>query len=260
MLNIDQFFKQFKFDKSKTGMIGVEREQFVVDQRKQIVPFAQRYLEEISTANGRLNRDKFDFGYELSACQLESKIGPCKLENLRDWLHECECFLSGIDETLSLSRISCELAPQDMPLDIYPDPTGRYQSITRNMPEQVLSAACRVAATHIHVGMPDIHTAIAAYGKALAHTERLIGLGDNSSGKRMALYRIMANRHNPEPIANPDEFYSQSVIHGFTDDPRKCWTIIRISVHGTVEFRMFGATDSTDRIAEWASQCLELCF
>jgi ribosomal protein S18 acetylase RimI-like enzyme len=49
------------------------------------------------------------------------------------------------------------------------------------------------------------------------------------------------------------------VTKGFDKDPRKCWTLIRISKNGTIEFRMFGATPSLERIVGWAKLCHDLC-
>ena len=178
---------------------------------------------------------------------------------IKDWLKESEDFLCLVDRRLNTYRRHVELASEDMPFDIYPDPTGRYQRITANMPAEILHAACRVAATHIHVGMPDLATAVRVYNNVVTHTDELIMSGDGSSGKRMKLYSIMAPRYRPEPLASESEFYERACTHGFVNDPRTCWTLIRISIHGTIEFRMFGATDSIDRIVGWALRCHELC-
>lgn len=260
MTRQEKFFEQFKFDSSKVGFVGVEREQFVIDpQTATIIPRADMYLKYTHDLEGSFDNRLLAFGYELSACQLESKIGPCRIFDLKGRLLDGEHFLRECDTILGMARINCELAPEDMPLDIYPDPTGRYQVITRNMPKMILSAACRVAATHVHVGMPDLQTAVAVYNRAVEHIEELIKLGDGSSGKRIGLYRIMAPRHIPFPISSPQEFFQRAEEHGFANDPRSCWTLIRISIHGTIEFRMFGATDSIDQIVGWASRCRELC-
>jgi len=255
-----KFFEQFRFDQSRTGYVGVEREQFVLDPLVgKIVPHVPRYLSCISSLNGMIDTSRFNFGYELSACQLESKIGPCRLGEVRARLDECEAILSKVDSRVSMIRVNTELAPEDMPLDVYPDPTGRYQIITRSMPPEVLSAACRVAATHIHIGMPDLDTAIRAHDRAIAHVEELIKMGDGSAGKRMALYKVMAKRYLPEFIGSPDGLYLQAAAHNFLNDPRSCWTMVRVSIHGTVEFRMFGATDSHDKITDWVNRCHEIC-
>jgi len=260
MTDKEKFFAQFKFDQSKVGFVGVEREQFTINPKTAtIIPASCKYLDSIATRDGEIDKTRFRFGYELSACQLESKIGPCPMKDLGCWLRECDDVLSCLDRELGLGRINAELAIEDMPLDIYPDPTGRYQRITQNMPREVLSAACRVAATHVHIGMPDLAPAVEVYNNSIGHTDALIALGDHSAGKRMELYRVMAARHYPESILSVDEYYQRALSEGFIKDPRTCWALIRISIHGTVEFRMFGATDSIDQIVEWASYCHRLC-
>lgn len=261
MIDREKFFAQFAFNQSGAGLVGVEREQFIISPgTKSVVPLALQYLQRIRSLKKSLRHSKFSFGYELSACQLESKIGPCQLHKIGDWLRRCEAFLQQIDMFLALSRADIEVAPEEMPLDIYPDPTGRYQVITQNMPRNVLSAACRVAATHIHVGMPNLLTAIETYNKVIDYTDDLMLCGDSSSGRRMSLYSVMANHYRPEPIASADEFFRQAQLFKYDQDPRKCWTLVRISIHGTLEFRMFGATSSIDRIVEWAARCHRLCF
>ena len=255
-MNKDQFLSQFRFDPSKAGYVGVEREQFIVDNRRQIVPYAPAYMTRLESIG---KPDGIDFGYELSACQVESKIGPCELADLSKHLSRAESHLELIDTSTGLNRINIEVAPEDMPLSIYPDPTGRYQRITKSMPSEILSAACRVAATHIHIGVRDIKHAIRAYNSAIQSTDALIQMGDGSHGERISLYRKMAKEFNPLPLESPDEFYTRARTNGYDNDPRCCWTIIRISIHGTIEFRMFGATQSIKKITEWANICKLLC-
>jgi gamma-glutamyl:cysteine ligase YbdK (ATP-grasp superfamily) len=147
-----------------------------------------------------------------------------------------------------------------MPLDVYPDPTGRYQKITRDMPREVLTAACRIIGTHVHIGMPDHETALRVYNRLCPYFEHLCEMGNGSFGERLAIYRQMAPKYKPTPYESWEDFYGSACKKGFVEDPRKCWTLIRISVHGTIEFRMFGATDNHERIVRWATKCHELCM
>lgn len=146
-----------------------------------------------------------------------------------------------------------------MPLDVYPDPTGRYQRITKDMPRKILRAACRVIGTHVHVGMRDHEMALRVYNYAIRHLAELCEMGNGSFGERLAIYKQMAPDYEPKPYASWEEYYNTALEKGFAEDPRKCWTLIRISVHGTIEFRMFGATDSIDRIVSWATRCHQIC-
>ncbi len=230
--------------------VGVERECHLVDKMGLIVPAAFEVLNMIN--------DKH-FGYELSACQLESRTDPVQILSLKNALLKNDEVAHSVLDKLSLKCSYKEVAPFDMPLDVYPDPSGRYQLITKDMSVETLRAACRVIGTHIHIGMPDHETALNVYNDVICHTDNLISLGDGSNGERLKIYRMMAPDATPKAYVSWDNFYSAACEKGFDQDPRKCWALIRISVHGTIEFRMFGTTDNLDTIVEWASHCLNLC-
>ncbi len=264
-------FKQlFKYDSDKAGYVGVEREAFICNRDGQIVPKAVEVLKRVTrprTTGNYWSGDHFQswtppkewYGYELSACQIECRVGPSKLDSLEDDLEEVD---SVLNEGLGMCKLTAEhieIAPADMPLDVYPDPTGRYQKITQDMPRDVLLAACRVAGTHVHIGMRDHESALRTYNYVIRHMGELCEMGNGSFGERLAIYKQMAPDYEPRPYASWDDYYQYAVEKGFDTDPRKCWTLIRISVHGTIEFRMFGATESIDRIVSWANRCHELC-
>jgi gamma-glutamyl:cysteine ligase YbdK (ATP-grasp superfamily) len=253
MKDLKKFMSQFKFDKNKGFFIGAERECHLLDLKGNIVPIAPKVLKNLISRNGQ-------FSYELSACQLEWRIGPC--ENIFGFtrqLENFEIFLRHAEKEVKFRRSFEEVAPEDMPLDIYPDPTGRYQEITKNMPRNILSAACQVIATHIHIGMPDAETALRSYNKAINSLDYFCKIGDHSSGRRLKIYSIMAPDFMPYPYKDWQEFFEKAKKEKFIDDPRKCWTLIRISKHGTIEFRMFGATNNLEEIVHWANLCQKAC-
>ena len=249
-MKTEDFRRKFDFQESGSLFIGVERERHIVDKDGVIVPTAAKVLEALE--NGH-------FGYELSACQIEDKTDPIRLENLEEALLQNDETLGQVLRELSLGTSHQEVAPADMPLDVYPDPTGRYQRIVENMPIETLRAACRVIGTHIHVGMPDHETALRVYNQVINYTDSLVSIGDGSDGERMRIYRQMAPDATPPYYRDWDDFYSVACAKGFDQDPRKCWTLIRISVHGTIEFRMFGTTPVLKVIVCWARHCFNLC-
>lgn len=249
-MEISEFTKKFNFCEEKKLFVGVERECHLVGESGAIVPMAAKVLENIKDEH---------FGYELSACQLESRTDPVQLEHLKDALSRNDLIARATLDGLSLGCSHKEVAPFDMPLDVYPDPTGRYQQIVKNMPVEILRAACRVIGTHVHIGMPDHETALQVHNEIICHTGDLVSLGDGSNGERLEIYRIMAPDAIPAAYASWDDFYSMACVKGFEQDPRKCWTLIRISVHGTIEFRMFGTTDDLDTIVGWATRCWKIC-
>lgn len=254
MKGFEKFCSQFTFNEHIAGCIGVEREAFLLRDGT-IVPIAEEVLNHLT--NHADNRG--DYGYELSACQLEDRIGPVWLEDLKKALFTREQDLALAEHALGFTRLYCDVAPATMPLDIYPDPTGRYQKITQNMPRDILSAACRVAGTHIHIGMPDRGSALEIYNEVIAGCDRLCRMGDGSSGERLRLYRQMAPDWRPPRYESWEDFYEEAVAKGFVDDPRRCWHLIRISKHGTLEFRMFGATSDIEKIIKWAKRCFRIC-
>jgi gamma-glutamyl:cysteine ligase YbdK (ATP-grasp superfamily) len=250
MIMMEAFAKRFRFNPAAARCVGIERECFLVREGA-IVPISPQVLE--------LLPDRDRFGYELSACQLEERIGPCSLADIGFQFAKNDSLIQQSEERLDFSRLYTEVAPETMPLDVFPDPTGRYQEITAKMPRQILLAACRVAAIHVHVGMPNHAVALTVYNKVIKHLDRLCEMGDGSHGQRLAIYREMAPDYLPQLYENWESFYAEAKVKHFEDDPRRCWHLIRISVHGTIEFRMFGTTGNVKKIEEWAHACHALC-
>lgn len=245
------FMKKFNFRKNGALMVGVERECFIASEQGKIVPRAVDVLIHLP--------DRKRFGYELSACQLEDRVGPVCINQVKEALLANEYDIAEVERRLNLKRLHVEVAPEDMPLDVYPDPSGRYQKITKNMPKCILSAACRVTGTHIHIGMPDHETALRVYNSVIEHTKMLCDLGNGSSGKRLMIYKIMAPDSESPSYDSWSDFYEKAVMKGFENDPRRCWNLIRLSVHGTIEFRMFGSTPDLNKVVRWAEICHKLC-
>lgn len=230
-------------------MVGVERECFLT-RNGRIVPIAPEIVPAINHPA---------VGYELSACQLEYRVGPSDIGNIRDDIKAMEKVINDAEKKLGFERKFMEVAPDDMLLDVYPDPGGRYQKIAESMPRDVLLAACQVAGTHIHIGMKNADVALATYNRVIPHWKHLAAFGDNSKGKRLALYQKVAPFCVPPEYGSWTEFHQSATKRGFSENPRNCWDLIRISKHGTIEFRMFGATDDLDLIQLWISACYTAC-
>ena len=253
MKSLREFVDQYKFDPKRGMFIGVERECHLLNLDGKIVPIAPEVLKVLSPSNGQ-------FAFELSACQLEWRAGPCKdILAVKEELEQSETTLKSAEKRLSFMRSFEEVGSENMPLDVYPDPTGRYQVITKDMPEEVLRAACQVIATHIHIGMPNHETALRKYNQAVSYWSKLCEMGDHSDGERLRIYSIMAPDYESPLYENWQDFYEKAKRENFVDDPRSCWTLIRLSKHGTIEFRMFGATENIDEIIQWAEFCLSIC-
>ena len=243
--------------------MGVEQECFLtsVDGEGRIggkvAPIAGRSVAALPKRSG----DSFlpEYGYELSACQLEYKVGPCTIDEFDGRLVQLEEELSVYEKRLGFRRRHFEVGPEDMSLEVYPDPSGRYQEIVKTMPRNILLSACRVIGTHVHVGMPDHETALKVYNHVIRKCDWLCEVGNGSFGERLEIYRVVAPDCDPSPYTDWSDLFRVACAKGFDKDPRRCWTLIRISKHGTIEFRMFGATESKDRVVKWAKLCHDLC-
>lgn len=256
ILSLEDWQAQFKFKPQGAGLIGVEQECHLTipdhegeTQRFKVAPISPRVLEHLGISPS--------FGYELSACQLEHRVGPVELGGVRDALAINERILKQAELDLGFGRSYYEVGPADMPLDVYP--RERYRVITQGMPRHILEAACRVIAVHIHVGMPDHETALRVYNNVISDCNELCILGDHSNGERLRLYKMMAGEWIPPEFKTWEDFYQRAIQKKFVHDPRQCWRLIRISIHGTIEFRMFGASNDHAKIMRWAQMCHDKC-
>jgi gamma-glutamyl:cysteine ligase YbdK (ATP-grasp superfamily) len=248
----NKFYEKFGFEKEKAGLVGIERECFITDLYGNIVPRASEILKLLPN-DGR-------FGHEFSACQLEDRTKPTRNNQIRKELLKNEKDFLALEKEADFNRLHIEVAPENMPLDIFPDSSGRYEKISKNMSKQKLLAACRVIGTHIHIGMPNHDDALKVYNGVIAHTKLLSILGDNSNGERLDIYSMVAPNPKPLKYKSWKDFYASAKKMGFSEDPRRCWNLIRISMHGTIEFRMFGSTSNIDKIVWWAKICHSLCM
>ena len=105
----------------------------------------------------------------------------------------------------------------------------------------------------------------------------LYEIGFTDTGDRLGLYREVVNsglaksqrillfeKHlttapTPPPYASWQEFHQRGQREGFDSDPRRLWDFIRLSRHGTIEFRVFDTTSDIDLIVNWAQVCHDLC-
>jgi len=240
--SIDEFIGKFNFLAKSKGLVGIEREWFLLSSGNP-APRSPEFLELIKDPK---------WTYELSACQVEDRTEPKKtLKEIREELIRNEKKGRSIAKKLGLNLHAIEVAPKDMPLDVYPSP--RYLKIVENISQERLLSACRVAAIQIHLGVPDIETAIQTANDLRKDIDYLSSIGDHSQGKRLELYKTMATNWEPPHYRDGEHFFEIAKKQNFVDNPRDCWHLIRISIHGTVELRMFGVTENVEEIIGWVS-------
>ncbi len=254
---LNKFLSQFQFQPSLAGYIGIEREQFLCQAHFDLltlsliveaVPLAQEFLSYASSA----------FTYELSACQVEDRTPPAYFEQaIARHLKENDLEALQIARSIGVGLLRSEIAPIYLPLTIYPD--KRYQEeVVPSLTKQQLFAACAVAGTHLHIGTESMEEALAVYNRLAANLDILIKAGDHSNGRRIELYKEVAPNCTPPQYQNLEHFFELALAEGFAANPRSCWHLVRISRHGTVEVRAFGATLNNEEVLSWVRLVREL--
>lgn len=252
------FNGRFKFSPANAWKVGVERESFIYDPRsKQLVPRARELLDTIWEAYPSLHNS---FGYELSACQLESRTeDPLLIGELAGALEHRGNILRCVLAEAGYQPLYEGVGPEDMPLDIFPDPTGRYERVAHSRPREQVLAACRIIGTHIHIGMPDAETALRVYNGVIRNLHGLRISADKTGGERMRLYRVVVPQSDPVPFASWSHFHQHALEHGYAENIRDNWMQVRITRFGAIEFRLFDGTESIPEIVTWARECRALC-
>lgn len=240
-MNLEKFLRKFEFRENLAGFVGIERERFLCCEGI-IVPRSHIFLKNVSS----------NWTYELSNCQVEDRTKPKRrIEEVEQQLIDNDREGKREARLLGLDLLSMEVGPSNMSLKVYPN--SRYLKIVKSLSLEKISAACRVTGTHIHIGMPNIETAIRV-NNLLREKDifnRLCWVGDHSKGERLNLYRLVAGNCYPSYYKDKNHFFEVAKKKGFADNPRNCWDLIRISVHGTIELRMFGSTSNIDEILSW---------
>lgn len=277
MQTLHEFKGMFRFDPESAFKVGIERECFLARDGK-IVPIAPQVLSYLKVnCSGRSDC----FGYELSACQLEERTNrPCSEKAVYELLKANERDMIAAETDIGFSRIYCGTGPEDMPLDHYP--CERYDQIVATMPKEVLMAACRVTGVHVHVGMPDHQTAMKVYDGVVDYFPMLCTVGCVHFDNRMDNYQLVVDGFGRKQIQSDrirlfvkyltnggiscppkygswEAFFQRALRENFATDPRRLWDFIRISSHGTIEFRMFDSTSDLKQIQVWATLCKSLC-
>ncbi len=238
---LNNFFSQFRFDSARAGSIGIERERFLLSEEGTYAPSSEEFLKILDDGN---------WTHELSLCQVEDRTRP-EQSGLKIKLNllENDNLGSLAARKLHVSFSEEEAAQENLPLLIYPSP--RYREIAASVSSARLSAACRVAGTHIHMGVSNIEEALMLHNALKNHLEVLCELGDHSNGLRLKLYKEMAIRWNPPIYEGAEHFFEIAKQEEFSENPKNCYHLVRISPYGTVECRVFGVTQHVDEIIEW---------
>lgn len=241
--------------------IGIERERFITRLSDgMIVPAIKDLLPAVQEITDKRGIFRDLFGYELFAGQIEDRTPPCRsLEDLDRALMINDQILEEASLRDNLGFDFSEFVERFAMSELVVNPFNRrHQEIWESISQERRLAASQVAAIHVHIAVSDLRAAINLLNLCDEDViDRLIKLGDHSSGKRIAAYRTMSQSKGiPPKFSNSDALLGYITKHG---GERNVWDLIRYkSKTSTVEFRMFGTTKDIKEIIQYAEACLAL--
>jgi len=240
-INKERFFKQFRFKKHLDGYFGIERERFLEFPNGKLAPLARRFLENTSSSG---------WICELSACQVENITHPYKnFASLKKELDLNDKKGNIIAQKMGVKISARELAPKNMPMNICSN--RQCRSTVLSMTKLMREVSFRIADTHFHLGTESLEKAIFLHNFLRPYILEFYKLADYSEGKRFLLYKKASPDCFPPHYKNPDHFLKIAIEQGFADNPKQCGHLLRISIHGTVEMRMFGSTENNEKTIGW---------
>ena len=227
------------------GYLGVERESFLVNNFH-YAPCGDRVVRKANCKR---------VVSELPAVQVETVSSPhFSLAALGKELQDTTAYLDKVAHGLGLSVAYREVAPTDVPSKVSrSDP--HYTRVANTISPERLKAACRVAGTHVHVGVGSIEEAILVHNALVDQLNKMIDMGDHSDGERLELYKVVTQGDCwPIRYESVEHFNAWARERGMVSlaDLRSNWHLVRITRHGTVEVRVFGNTRDISEVLLWA--------
>lgn len=238
---------------------GIEHERFIMNSLGQIVPKIGTLLprvHELAKNNGLPERL---FSYELFAGQIEDRTPPCRnLEAIKVALLANDGILLEAASNLGLAFDHSEFVEEDMVVAFEVNPFDeRHRRIWASIPNDRRIAASVVAAVHVHVSVADEEAVRILNLCRKDVIDSLVSIGDHSSLKRINAYRIMAATDGVPPVfASFSEVMKYIASKG---GEKNVWDLVRYKpTTKTVEFRMFGATQSVEEILKYVKACQDI--
>lgn len=240
--------------------LGTERERFLVSKSTgKITPAIGVLLPKVRRICRQRGMPISLFGHELFAGQVEDRTLPCSnLQELREALVENDVMLeeaiAGDNLLFDFSELVAESDVEKLEVNPFDE---RHFHIWTSISRERQSAASRVAAVHVHLGVDKTQAVALLNACRREQVENLIRLGDHSSGARIRAYRKMAQTDGFPPF-----FSNFTELTDYIQDQggeKNVWDLVRYKPGTqTVEFRMFGATPDINEIIEYARACLLL--
>ncbi len=238
--------------------LGVERERFIVNNKKEIVSEIGILLPKVKALAYLSSIDVDRFTYELFAGQIEDRTAVCNsLIELKRSLLENDQILKQAALELGLSYECSEYVDGSRLGDLKVSPFNkRHQEIVSKITKEQMIAASQVAAIHVHVGVTQDEV-VDVLNSDRDKLKKLISLGDHSAGARIKSYQTMAGEQQFPPL-----FHSFEEVINYINSKggeKNVYDLIRYKPSTkTIEFRMFGTTENVDEIVNYVGECKKL--
>lgn len=240
--------------------VGIERERFIVSRASnKVVPAIGTLLPKIHTMAEQRGVPTHLFGHELFAGQIEDRTLPFNsLSAIKEALMENDALLNEVASQNNLKFDFSEFIEEKHISALEVNPFDqRHQSIWQSISPERRLAASVVAAVHIHLGVTEESAVRLMNACRKERIEWLVKVGDHSNGKRMNAYTTMSQTNGVSPSFS--NFQEVMKYIGEHDGEKNVWDLVRYKPSTkTVEFRMFGSTESVDEVIGYVKVCLEL--
>jgi gamma-glutamyl:cysteine ligase YbdK (ATP-grasp superfamily) len=224
--------------------LGVEREWFMMHDGR-VVPRIDELLPRLYRFCEENNLPEELFGYELFAGQVEDRTRPEEsVDGVMRALAENERVLRVVGAGIGLEFRCVEyLTEEELGELVVNGFSERHRRIWAEIPHARKVAASQVAAIHVHVRVTPEEAVRALNRCRRSVIDEFAAMGDFSGGKRLSAYRTMA-----ETDGVPPEFSNTAELMAYIEKrggERNVWDLVRYKpATGTIEFRMFGTTES----------------
>lgn len=238
---------------------GIERERFIINAQGKIVPAIGELLPHVHRIARAHGVSEKLFTFELFSGQIEDRTPPCpNLETIREalWLNDRILLKAASDMGLAFDY--SEYADEKSVLEFSVNPFNeRHQQIWASISSDQRISASVVAAVHVHISATD-ETAVKILNLCRENViNHLISIGDHSDLKRIKAYQQMAETSGTPPVfADFSAVMEYIAAHG---GEKNVWDLVRYKPSTkTVEFRMFGITQSVAEIIGYVQACLNI--
>ena len=280
VMNTKEFKQMFVYQPDETLRVQVERNAFILDLDGKLYPGAHTIM---ARAYDIADKDEvFDIrvvdipvrfipdtaiGYGFSPFQIKSQTTVCPVDQIRHSLKAVEKRLysymrlrpSQLGGGDAFTACYNEITGEAIPLCVTRDPVGHYDGLARTMSKEIISIHCQTLSTSVHLSMPDHETALAVYNKVIFASDWLYNQSDKSNGKRVRDLSEAMIEYSPNYYGSwtdiMDTLFSKQALR----NPGRFYPFIRLTRHGTIEFRMFGGSSDIDEIVRWVDRCHMLC-